>query len=249
MQTVSPADRVRNALWVLPALLAGALLRFWMLKKLLRGHRGRVDLWGDREESPAFGALCADGGHRRDVSDADPAAGVPAVSGGVFQAVWNGKLCRRGVGADCPGTGGLPAAGGFCKTGCAGATEGGRGVLHAVAGGIVSVYGDLCGEPSDGGANAVCDRAGDVERSEVCGAAGMAGGIGIHVCGDVCGAAAAGWSAGGGGVRAGAAAGRSSQEGSDSGAWRSHADGLGLHAAGGDAVSRLGRGATGARFT
>lgn len=32
MQTVSTADRVRNALWMLPALLAGALLRFWMLK-------------------------------------------------------------------------------------------------------------------------------------------------------------------------------------------------------------------------
>ena len=33
MQTVSTADRVRNALWMLPALLAGALLRFWMLKR------------------------------------------------------------------------------------------------------------------------------------------------------------------------------------------------------------------------
>jgi hypothetical protein len=33
MQTVSTADRVRNALWMLPALLAGALLRLWMLKR------------------------------------------------------------------------------------------------------------------------------------------------------------------------------------------------------------------------
>lgn len=33
MQTVSTADRVRNALWMLPPLLAGALLRFWMLKR------------------------------------------------------------------------------------------------------------------------------------------------------------------------------------------------------------------------
>ena len=33
MQTVSTADRVRTALWMLPALLAGALLRFWMLKR------------------------------------------------------------------------------------------------------------------------------------------------------------------------------------------------------------------------
>jgi multisubunit Na+/H+ antiporter MnhB subunit len=33
MQTVRTANRVRNALWMLPPLLAGALLRFWMLKR------------------------------------------------------------------------------------------------------------------------------------------------------------------------------------------------------------------------
>ncbi len=33
MQTVSTTDRVRNALWMLPPLLAGALLRIWMLKR------------------------------------------------------------------------------------------------------------------------------------------------------------------------------------------------------------------------
>ena len=33
MQMVRTMDRVRSALWVLPALLAGALLRLWMLKQ------------------------------------------------------------------------------------------------------------------------------------------------------------------------------------------------------------------------
>ncbi len=33
MQTVGIAGRVRSALWILPALLAGALLRLWMLKR------------------------------------------------------------------------------------------------------------------------------------------------------------------------------------------------------------------------
>ena len=61
----------------------------------------------------------------------------------------------------------MPAAGGLCAASSSSAVKRGRGVLHAVAGGAVPVYGGLCGESADRRANAVCDRAGDVVQREV----------------------------------------------------------------------------------
>ena len=57
MQTVRTADRVRNALWMLPALLAGALLRFWMLKRFFEVTGDALIYGGIAEKSMRWGVM------------------------------------------------------------------------------------------------------------------------------------------------------------------------------------------------
>ena len=206
MQTVSTAGRMRNALWVLPALLAGALLRFWMLKRFYEVTGDALIYGGIAKNLLLSGRYALTVGTGETYPTLIRLPGYPLFLAVCFKLFGMENYAVDRMGPDCSGVAGLPAAGGRCAAGGAGAVERGCGALHALAGRVVSVYGCVCGEPADRGADAVCDRAGDVVRSEVCGAAGVAGGVGIYICGDVCGAAATGWRAGGAGVCAGTAA-------------------------------------------
>ncbi len=119
---------------------AGLALRLWMLKNLFEVNGDIAGLRGSGQESAAARPLCPDAAQRRDVSHADPAARLSALSRRLLPSLRDGELLCRGVRADCAGSAGLPAAGRICAAHCARSGRAAARRWHAVAGRAVSLH-------------------------------------------------------------------------------------------------------------
>ena len=172
-------------------------------ERLSAGVGGFAGVRSTGEEPAALRALCAGRRRRRAARDPDPAAGLSAVPGSMFQALRHGELRGGGLCADRAGADRLRAAGGFRARDRV--PQG--GAVDAVAGGAVPVHGVLCGGSADGDAYIVCHCLGDVGSGPVPCASGVGECAVVYAGGELCGAAQAGWGPGCGGPGAGAGGG------------------------------------------
>ncbi len=89
----------------------------------------------------------------------DPAARLSRIPRPVFSTLWDRELHRGGLGADRDGTGGLPFPRRFRTPDCSTGTQDWRHARSAMARRALPLYSSVCGEPADGGANALCPGA------------------------------------------------------------------------------------------